>query len=142
MKELYFATLIEEKASKDKILETYLNVIEYGKGIYGIENASQFYFKKSARNLNAKEGAFLAMLLPSPIKYSKSFKQKALTPFANSIVNSVLLKMKQAGYIGEEEYAQNLNAKLSFESTNAINISAIDAEETAGDSSDNNDDDF
>ena len=113
VKEFYFATLIEEKASKEKILETYLNVIEYGKGIYGIENASQYYFKKSARYLNAKEAAFLAMLLPSPVKYSKSFKQRSLTPFASSIINSVLLKMKQAGHIGEEEYLNSMRLVIT-----------------------------
>jgi monofunctional biosynthetic peptidoglycan transglycosylase len=115
MKELYFSTLIEDKMSKDKILETYLNIIEYGKNIYGIENASQYYFKKSAKYLTAKESAFIAMLLPSPVRYSKSFKIKALTPYALSTINNILLKMRQAGYISEVEYVNSLNERLSFE---------------------------
>jgi monofunctional biosynthetic peptidoglycan transglycosylase len=115
MKEFYYATFIEEKVSKDKILEVYLNVIEYGKGIYGIENASQFYFKKSAKYLSPKEGAFLAMLLPSPVKYAKSFHQKSLTPFASRIINSILLKMRQSGQLSEEQYLTNLETPLTFE---------------------------
>lgn len=115
MKELYFSTLIEDKMSKDKILETYLNIIEYGKNIYGIENASQYYFKKSAKYLTAKESAFIAMLLPSPVRYSKSFKIKALTPYALSTINNILLKMRQSGYISEVEYVNSLNERLSFE---------------------------
>lgn len=114
--ELYLSTYIEEKSDKNKILESYLNLIEYGKGIYGIENASHYYFKKSAKNLNAKESAFLAMLLPNPKKYARSFYQKKLTSYANSITNSILLKMRLSGYIGEEEYQTSLLTPLSFES--------------------------
>lgn len=115
IKELYLANYIEDHASKDKILEVYLNVIEYGKNIYGIESASQFYFKKSAKYLTAKEGAFLAMLLPSPVKYMKSFKEKGLTPFANGMVNSILIKMRMSGYISDEELISAMNSPLSFE---------------------------
>lgn len=115
IKELYYSTLIEEKLSKQKILETYLNIIEYGKNIYGIENASQYYFKKSAKYLTAKEAAFIAMLLPSPVRYAKSFKIGALTPYAQNTINNILLKMRQAGYISENEYQNSLIERLSFE---------------------------
>jgi monofunctional biosynthetic peptidoglycan transglycosylase len=92
-----------------------LNVIEFGKGIYGIQNASHYYFKKSAKDLTAKEGAFLAMLLPNPKKYAKSFHQKMLTPFAKSIIESILSKMEMAGFIGAEEREINLSRPLVFE---------------------------
>jgi monofunctional biosynthetic peptidoglycan transglycosylase len=120
---------LEKHTSKQKILETYLNIIEYGKGLYGIEQASRYYFKKSAASLTARESAFLAMLLPSPIKYAKSFKNKSLTPFARRIVDSVLLKMRNAGNISEEEYNTQLESRFSWEIAPVVDDSAISEEE-------------
>ncbi len=113
--ELIFAIALEKNCDKQKILEIYLNIIEYGKGLYGIEKASQYYFNKMPSQLNSRESAFLAMLLPSPVKYSKSFKNKSLTPFARRMINSILLKMRQSGYISEEEYNEQLISRFSWE---------------------------
>src|SRR5260370_42446482 len=57
---------MERELSKRRILELYLNVIEWGDGIYGAEAASQYYFHKPAANLNAREGAFLSAMIPNP----------------------------------------------------------------------------
>lgn len=59
--------LIERELSKRRILEIYLNVIEWGDGIYGAEAASRTYFKKSAADLNEKEAAYLSAMIPSPL---------------------------------------------------------------------------
>ena len=118
--ELLFALLIEKYADKPKILELYLNVIEYGKGLYGIDKATHFYFNKAPAQINYREAAFLAMLLPSPVKYSKSFKNKSLTPFAKRIIDSVLLKMGQAGFISDEEYNSQLNSHFIWEKDSAL----------------------
>lgn len=67
--EAYFTVLIENLWSKTRILEVYLNVIELGPGVYGVEAASQKYFKKKARNLNRSEAALMAAVLPNPIKF-------------------------------------------------------------------------
>lgn len=115
IRELVMAVAIEKYVSKEKILETYLNIIEYGKGLYGIEKASHYYFNKDPSKLTAREGAFIAMLLPSPIRYAKSFKNKSLTPFAKRMIDSILLKMRQAGYISEEEYMNQMNSTFSWE---------------------------
>ena len=61
--------LLETLWSKKRILEVYLNIAEFGEGIYGVEAASQFYFKKSAKNLSPNEAALLAAVLPNPIVY-------------------------------------------------------------------------
>ena len=53
-------------------MEVYLNVIEMGKGIYGAEAASQFYFHKHAKDLNSNEAALIAAILPDPLKWSAS----------------------------------------------------------------------
>lgn len=57
---------MERNLSKKRILEVYLNVIEWGDGIYGAEAASQYYFHKPAANLNAREAAFLSAMIPNP----------------------------------------------------------------------------
>ena len=57
---------MERNLSKHRILELYLNVIEWGDGIYGAEAASQYYFHKPAASLNAREAAFLSAMIPNP----------------------------------------------------------------------------
>ena len=68
--EVYFTFMIETLWSKKRILETYLNVIEMGRGVYGVEAASQYYFKKSAKNLTLKEASLIAACLPNPKTYT------------------------------------------------------------------------
>lgn len=67
--EAYFTLLIELLWSKERILEVYLNVIEFGNGIYGVEAAANCFFKKSADKLSKDEAALLASVLPNPIRY-------------------------------------------------------------------------
>ena len=57
---------MERSLPKRRILELYLNVIEWGDGIYGAEAASQYYFHKPSANLNAREAAFLSAMIPNP----------------------------------------------------------------------------
>ena len=67
--EVYFTILIEILWPKERILETYLNIVELGNGIYGAEAASQYFFKKSAAKLSSSEAALLAAVLPNPRVY-------------------------------------------------------------------------
>lgn len=66
--EAYFTVLIELMWPKERILEVYLNVIELGPGLYGVEAASKKLFKKSALKLSMSEAALLTAVLPNPIK--------------------------------------------------------------------------
>ena len=68
--ETYFTFLIELFWSKKRIMEVYLNVVELGKGIYGAEAASEFYYHKPAKDLTIPEAAALASILPDPLKWS------------------------------------------------------------------------
>lgn len=68
--EAYFTVLIELLWSKERILEVYLNSIEMGDGIYGAEAASQYWYHKSAAQLNVNESAGIAVILPSPRRYN------------------------------------------------------------------------
>jgi monofunctional biosynthetic peptidoglycan transglycosylase len=68
--ETYFTFMIELCWSKQRILEVYLNIIETGDGVFGIEKASQIYFTKPASRLTRQEAAMIAACLPNPKKYS------------------------------------------------------------------------
>ncbi|HLG22916.1 MAG TPA: monofunctional biosynthetic peptidoglycan transglycosylase [Candidatus Manganitrophaceae bacterium] len=61
--------IMEKKLTKQRILELYLNVAEWGEGIYGAEAAAEYYFDKSAADLTPREAAFLAAILPAPRYY-------------------------------------------------------------------------
>jgi monofunctional biosynthetic peptidoglycan transglycosylase len=119
LQEAVLAVRVERHLGKKRILEIYLNVVEFGPGLYGIGPASRLYFQKPASELTAKEGAFLAMLLPSPKKYSVSFRKKALTPYARSTVRSILGKLAATGRISKEMFEQLNATPLSFETVAA-----------------------
>jgi monofunctional biosynthetic peptidoglycan transglycosylase len=68
--EAWFTVLIETFWSKKRVMEVYLNVIEMGDGIYGIEAASQAYFNKPASKLTNRQAAAIAVIFPSPLKWS------------------------------------------------------------------------
>ncbi|MET0392359.1 MAG: monofunctional biosynthetic peptidoglycan transglycosylase [Chitinophagaceae bacterium] len=67
--EVYFTFMIELVWSKRRILEVYLNVIEMGDGIFGVERAANIYFNKSAKALTQQEAALIAACLPNPKRY-------------------------------------------------------------------------
>lgn len=68
--EAYFTVLIEIFWSKKRIMEVYLNEIEMGDGIYGIEAASEYYFHKQAKYLTKREAAAIVSIFPNPLKWS------------------------------------------------------------------------
>jgi monofunctional biosynthetic peptidoglycan transglycosylase len=91
--EAYFTVLIELFWSKKRIMEVYLNVIEFGKGIYGAEAASEFYFHKHAKDLSKEEAAALAAILPDPLKWSPVHSG----PFVESRKEWILAQMGDYG---------------------------------------------
>jgi monofunctional biosynthetic peptidoglycan transglycosylase len=78
---------MERTISKRRILEIYLNVVEWGEGIFGIEAASQHYFGKSASSLSPEEASRLASVLPNPRKYNPVGTGKYVTHRSNLIYN-------------------------------------------------------
>lgn len=68
--EAYFTVLVELLWSKERIMEVYLNVIEMGDGVYGIEAAAQTYYKKPAAKLSRSQAAMIAAVLPNPRRWS------------------------------------------------------------------------
>lgn len=76
---------LERHLTKKRILELYLNVAEWGKGVYGAEAAARHHFKKPSRDLTADEAAWLAAILPSPRRYDPLRKTTFLTHRHNRI---------------------------------------------------------
>ncbi|HWO43674.1 MAG TPA: monofunctional biosynthetic peptidoglycan transglycosylase [Candidatus Eisenbacteria bacterium] len=110
LKEIIIAWQLEYALSKQRILELYLNVAEWGRHIYGAEAAARHYFGKPAAALNPLEAATLAALLPSP-----------RTPMRKDVRyrrNLILGRMAARGYISEAEYAAARQTAL-FEKTAA-----------------------
>lgn len=108
--EMWYTIEIEAHYSKDEILEGYLNTINYGHGMYGIENASQFYFGKSAKDLTLAEAAMLTGIPKSPSNYSPLINLEKATQRQQRILNN----MYQNKVITKEEYDQALNETLTF----------------------------
>lgn len=71
IREAILTLLLDSYLSKERILEIYLNEVEWGPNIYGAEAAAEHYFHKSAKHLNAEQAAFLASILPNPVKLGK-----------------------------------------------------------------------
>jgi monofunctional glycosyltransferase len=91
--ETYFTFMIETIWGKRRILEVYLNVSEMGKGIFGIEAASQTYFKKSAKKLSTQEAAMIAACLPNPKKYTvKPLSARVKSRYPNIQIQMRFLK--------------------------------------------------
>ncbi len=135
VRELLLAVRLEKSVTKRRILEVYLNIIECGEGVFGVGSASRHYFKKPAAELTAKEGAFIAMLLPSPKRYSISFRKKALTPYARKTIESILFKMNQAGYLTDEELEAELERPMPFEAESETQNITIDESNESADES-------
>jgi monofunctional biosynthetic peptidoglycan transglycosylase len=91
--EVYLTVLLEACWTKRRILETYLNIVEFGDGIFGIESASQRYFHKSAVRLSAAEAALLAAVLPDPHR----LKVSAPSAYLRERQQWILQQMNQIG---------------------------------------------
>lgn len=91
--EAYFTLLIEALWPKQRILEVYLNVAEFGKGVFGVGAASDVYFRKSAAKLNAYDAALLAAVLPSP----KRMRVDAPSRYVKSRQTWIVSQMRQLG---------------------------------------------
>jgi membrane peptidoglycan carboxypeptidase len=108
IREFVLARRAEEILTKRQILEIYLNEVEWGENIYGIEAASRFYFDKHAPELSHAEAALLAGMLPNP-KYYNPFKRPDK---ARKRQERVLFNMQQAKHMTPEEYQQALAEPL------------------------------
>ncbi|MBX3577473.1 MAG: penicillin-binding protein [Rhizobiaceae bacterium] len=106
VQEVLLALWLEQKHTKDQILEMYLNRVYFGSGAYGVEAASRRYFGKSARDVTLAEAALLAGLLKAPSRLSPARDPKA----AEERAQLVLAAMSDQGMIGDKELRTAMSA--------------------------------
>lgn len=109
IKEAWLTVRIETQYTKDEILEVYLNTINYG-GIFGIENASYFYFNKPSKDLTLSEATILAGIPKSPSYYSPITNEENALNRQKVVLNSMI----NNHYITEKEKKSALNEKLTY----------------------------
>lgn len=121
MEEALLTLRLEAHYSKDEILSGYLNTINYG-GVFGIENASTYYFGKHAKDLSLAEASILAGIPKSPSNYSPIANYEAAKKRQLLILNA----MVENGYITEEEKQNAYQTELTFVGSNSEeNISSL-----------------
>jgi len=114
LEELALALLLDSSLGKERLLEIYLNVIEWGPGLYGLRPAARHYFGKEPAALTPKQMAFLVSLVPGPIKYQRSFAGGTPTPFFEGLMATLLAKLHAVGALGLEEYLLALAEPLDL----------------------------
>jgi len=119
-KEMFVAFQIEQQFSKEEILEAYINQINFGSGVYGIELASQTYFAKHASELTLAESALLASIPRWPARYNPSTNPKV----ARERQSFVLRRMFDEGFITEPERAVALAESIKVDRVNRLQGSA------------------
>jgi hypothetical protein len=112
LQELAITFLLESALGKDRILEIYLNIIEWGPDLRGLRPAARRYFGCEPRALTPAEMAFLVSIIPGPIKYQSSFAHGTPGPGLRSLIDKLLAKLRSVHAIGEEEYLQALGEPI------------------------------
>jgi monofunctional biosynthetic peptidoglycan transglycosylase len=118
LKEAILTYRLEKALSKKRILEIYLNVIEWGDGVYGAEAAAQNVFGKSASGLSAAEAAVLAAMIPSPRRLDPCERPKSVKVRQERI----LRRMLRAGRLTEEEHQSALEETVLLRRCGALRL--------------------
>lgn len=121
LKEWFLALKIEKEMSKDDIFATYLNEIPYGGNIYGVKEASNYFFSKKPVDITIAEAAYLAAIPKAPTYYSPYGKNKDKT---DERKNLVLSEMFKQGRITEEEYIKAKEEVVEFLPQSRFSIKA------------------
>lgn len=120
-KEIILAVKLERIATKDQILNIYLNETSYGGTIYGAEEATRYFFGKPAKDVTLAEAAYLSALPQAPTRYSPYGNHK---DELEARKNLVLSRMKELGYITEDEYVRALAEQVQFREEKEAGIKA------------------
>ena len=116
IKEAFYTRQLETHLSKDEILEGYVNNVYFGHGIYGIENASQYFFNKSAKNLTLNEASVLAGVVNGPQYYSPLINEEKSRQRQTLVLNA----MYDNHYITKDDIQEAQSQKLILASNHDI----------------------
>lgn len=114
LQELFLTWQVESSLTKDRILEIYFNVIEYGPALYGIGPAAKHYFGKSPKDLNPVEAAFFSSILPSPKERYKQYCNGTLSKWTEGKIQRILGIMLKRDRLTQLEYDEALATPLLF----------------------------
>ena len=112
--EASLALLLDAALGKRRVLEIYLNVIEWGPALYGIGPASRHYFGRGPAELATKQMVFLVSMIPGPVKYQRSIEGGVPTPFLDGQMASLLAKLHATGALDDAAYEAALAAPLGL----------------------------
>ena len=112
LQELAITFLLESALGKNRILEIYLNIIEWGPDLRGLRPAARSYFGREPQALTPAEMAFLVAIIPGPIKYQSSFAHGTPGTGLRSLIDELLAKLRSVDAIGEEEYRKALDEPI------------------------------
>jgi membrane peptidoglycan carboxypeptidase len=104
---------LEASLPKARILEIYLNIAEWGPGVYGVGEGARFWLGKDARDVTPREAAFLASVIPSPRRFHARHHRSGLTPWWRDRIADILGKMRQQGQLTEAQLAEALAEPLA-----------------------------
>jgi len=99
VREALFTVALEASLPKARLMEIYLNIIEWGPNIYGLGEASRHYFGVNPRNLTVQQAAFLATIIPNPVKYHCMYEKGRLSPAWQHKVRTLIRKLETNGII-------------------------------------------
>ena len=114
LQELFLTWHVENTLTKDRILEIYFNVIEYGPGLYGIGPAAHQFFGKKPKDLTPTEAAFFSTILPSPKERYKQYCAGTLTRWTTDKIERVLKVMLSRDRLTQSEYDTAIATPLLF----------------------------
>ncbi|MCY1068545.1 transglycosylase domain-containing protein [Nannocystis sp. RBIL2] len=117
MQEVFLTWYVEQSLSKNRILELYLNVIEFGPGVYGITRAASHYFAKAPVDLTPPEAAYLALMLPSPVRRHVHYCEGAPSPAFQAKLKRLLAIMHGRGRLDPETFEQWKDEGVVFDAT-------------------------
>jgi hypothetical protein len=120
LQELSLTLLLESALSKHRILEIYLNVIQWGPDLYGLRPAARAYFGREPGELTPAQTAFLVSIIPGPVKYQSSFAHGTPGPGLRRLVNALLAKLRSVDALTEEEYRQALAEEIVVQGRGAV----------------------
>jgi hypothetical protein len=122
LQELFLTWYVEHNLTKERIMEIYFNVIEFGPGIYGIGRAARHYFGKNANALAPQEAAFFSSILPNPKKRYVQYchADGKLDAKWQNYVNRILRRVHERGRLDDAAFDQAIATPVQFDRAEAV----------------------
>lgn len=114
VREAVLTAALEASLSKSRLLEIYLNIVEWGPGLHGIGPAARHYFGKDARDITPREAAFLASVIPRPAHFHALFARGEMRESWSERIDTILLRMAAFGQLTDDELREALQQPLVF----------------------------